>query len=65
MDSEKIVGTVDTKSDVGSKEADRIVRLPGQPRVKFAQYGGYVTVDKVAGRAYYYYFVERWILFVF
>jgi serine carboxypeptidase-like clade 2 len=32
--------------------------LPGQPKVEFSQYGGYVTVDKSAGRALYYYFVE-------
>ncbi|KAK9283057.1 hypothetical protein L1049_011285 [Liquidambar formosana] len=43
---------------VGLKEKDRIVSLPGQPPVKFAQYGGYVTVDKSAGRALYYYFAE-------
>jgi serine carboxypeptidase-like clade 2 len=42
----------------GSKEKDRIERLPGQPPVNFSQYGGYVTVDKSAGRALYYYFVE-------
>ncbi|XP_057824274.1 serine carboxypeptidase-like 42 [Cryptomeria japonica] len=37
---------------------DLIDRLPGQPEVNFKQYGGYVTVDKKAGRALYYYFVE-------
>lgn len=42
----------------GLKEKDRIEKLPGQPHVKFSQYGGYVTVDKLAGRAFYYYFVE-------
>ncbi|CAL0310297.1 unnamed protein product [Lupinus luteus] len=42
----------------GLKEKDRIVKLPGQPHVKFSQYGGYVTIDKLAGRALYYYFVE-------
>lgn len=42
----------------GSKEKDRIVSLPGQHQVSFAQYGGYVTVDPLAGSAYYYYFVE-------
>ncbi|XP_028776304.1 serine carboxypeptidase-like 40 isoform X2 [Neltuma alba] len=43
----------------GLKEKDRIERLPGQPEnVNISQYGGYVTVDKVAGRAFYYYFVE-------
>lgn len=45
-------------SQEGLKEKDRIVRLPGQPQVKFSQYGGYVTVDKLAGSAFYYYFVE-------
>jgi len=42
----------------GFKEKDKIERLPGQPPVEFSQYGGYVTVDKLAGRALYYYFVE-------
>ncbi|XP_014494536.1 serine carboxypeptidase-like 40 [Vigna radiata var. radiata] len=49
-------GIVDSQK--GLKENDRIGRLPGQPQVSFSQYGGYVTVDKVAGRAFYYYFVE-------
>ncbi|KDP43588.1 hypothetical protein JCGZ_16875 [Jatropha curcas] len=40
------------------KEKDRIKRLAGQPQVKFSQYGGYVTVDKLAGKALYYYFAE-------
>ncbi|XP_062173809.1 serine carboxypeptidase-like 40 [Alnus glutinosa] len=42
----------------GFKEKDRIERLPGQPPVNFSQYGGYITVNKSAGRALYYYFVE-------
>ncbi|XP_028776300.1 serine carboxypeptidase-like 40 isoform X1 [Neltuma alba] len=43
----------------GLKEKDRIQKLPGQPEdVSISQYGGYVTVDKIAGRAFYYYFVE-------
>ncbi|KAJ9563919.1 hypothetical protein OSB04_009079 [Centaurea solstitialis] len=42
----------------GLKENDKINRLPGQPHVKFDQYGGYVTVNESAGRAFYYYFVE-------
>ncbi|KAL3348418.1 hypothetical protein AABB24_021866 [Solanum stoloniferum] len=40
------------------KANDRIQKLPGQPLVKFEQYGGYVTIDESAGRAFYYYFVE-------
>ncbi|KAK3133554.1 hypothetical protein QOZ80_6AG0537990 [Eleusine coracana subsp. coracana] len=43
----------------GSKEADRVVALPGQPpRVNFTQYAGYVTVDEDHGRALFYYFAE-------
>ncbi|KAL3732643.1 hypothetical protein ACJRO7_029311 [Eucalyptus globulus] len=42
----------------GLKEKDRIKRLPGQPPVKFDHYGGYVTVDESASRAFYYYFAE-------
>ncbi|XP_031126397.1 serine carboxypeptidase-like 40 [Ipomoea triloba] len=42
----------------GLKEKDRIERLPGQPTVRFDQYGGYVTVDEAAGRAFFYYFAE-------
>ncbi|KAG6483828.1 hypothetical protein ZIOFF_060528 [Zingiber officinale] len=41
------------------KEGDKVVRLPGQPEgVNFDQYAGYVTVDRVNGRALFYYFVE-------
>jgi len=47
------------KSPKGSKEADRIKALPGQPpRVNFEQYAGYVTVNEEHGRALFYYFVE-------
>ncbi|RDX68142.1 Serine carboxypeptidase-like 40 [Mucuna pruriens] len=45
-------------SQEGLKEKDKIESLPGQPLVSFSQYGGYVTLDKFAGRAFYYYFVE-------
>lgn len=43
---------------VSLKEADKIIMLPGQPKVYFAQYSGYVTVDHKAGRALFYYFSE-------
>ncbi|KAL8154377.1 hypothetical protein V2J09_012137 [Rumex salicifolius] len=46
------------RGSTSTKAGDRIDRLPGQPPVKFEQYGGYVTVDEFAGRALYYYFVE-------
>ncbi|KAK7336435.1 hypothetical protein VNO77_16976 [Canavalia gladiata] len=39
-------------------EADKINSLPGQPRVKFEQYSGYIPVDKQQQRALFYYFVE-------
>lgn len=40
------------------EEADRIVALPGQPKVSFQQFSGYVTVDQVAGRALFYWLTE-------
>lgn len=41
------------------QERDRITQLPGQPKnVDFAQYSGYVTVDKQAGRALFYWLTE-------
>ena len=40
------------------KNSDKIGRLPGQPNVSIDQYGGYITVNEAAGRAFYYYFVE-------
>ncbi|XP_028082229.1 serine carboxypeptidase-like 40 isoform X1 [Camellia sinensis] len=52
------VDGVEVYPQEGLKERDRIVRLPGQPNVEFTQYGGYVTLNESAGRAFYYYFVE-------
>lgn len=40
------------------EEADRITALPGQPKVSFQQFSGYVTVDKVVGRALFYWLTE-------
>ena len=42
----------------GLKEKDIIQELPGQPPVNFKQYGGYITINATAGRAFYYYFTE-------
>ncbi|TKY49694.1 Serine carboxypeptidase 40 [Spatholobus suberectus] len=53
-----LVHDVVVDSQLGLKEKDKIEKLPGQPKAKFSQYGGYVTVDKLAGRAFYYYFAE-------
>ncbi|GFP84998.1 serine carboxypeptidase-like 45 [Phtheirospermum japonicum] len=38
--------------------ADRISSLPGQPKVNFEQYSGYITIDEKQERSYFYYFVE-------
>ncbi|XP_022737778.1 serine carboxypeptidase-like 45 [Durio zibethinus] len=37
---------------------DRVTQLPGQPKVGFQQYSGYVTVDEKKQRALFYYFAE-------
>ncbi|KAI5665727.1 hypothetical protein M9H77_15580 [Catharanthus roseus] len=37
---------------------DRIKALPGQPKVSFQQYSGYVKVNEVAGRALFYWLTE-------
>ncbi|KAL3755117.1 hypothetical protein ACJRO7_002223 [Eucalyptus globulus] len=37
---------------------DKIVSLPGQPKVSFSQYAGYITVDEKQQRALFYYFAE-------
>ncbi|CAD5179761.1 serine carboxypeptidase-like 42 [Musa acuminata AAA Group] len=42
----------------GYPEEDLVVRLPGQPKVGFRQYAGYVDVDEKAGRTLFYYFAE-------
>lgn len=39
-------------------EEDLVKILPGQPKVMFKQYAGYVDVDLKAGRSLFYYFVE-------
>ncbi|KAJ7970427.1 Carboxypeptidase [Quillaja saponaria] len=52
------VGTCFT-SPSEDQERDRIRYLPGQPTdVGFAQYSGYVTVNKRAGRALFYWLIE-------
>ncbi|KAL6560472.1 hypothetical protein OROGR_004031 [Orobanche gracilis] len=40
------------------KDNDLIKRLPGQPKVDFKQYSGYVTVNQTQGRALFYYLAE-------
>ena len=39
--------------------ADRIVKLPGEPdNVVFSQFSGYITVNRRAGRALFYWMIE-------
>ncbi|CAN6450362.1 unnamed protein product [Victoria cruziana] len=40
------------------RELDRIDSLPGQPPASFAQYSGYITVNKKHGRALFYWLTE-------
>ena len=42
----------------GYPEEELVVRLPGQPKVLFRQYAGYVDVDSETCRSLFYYFVE-------
>lgn len=37
---------------------DKIISLPGQPKVSFQQFSGYITIDEKQERALFYYFVE-------
>lgn len=48
---------IHTRGD-SEEEADRITALPGQPKVSFAQFSGYVTVNEAAGRALFYWLTE-------
>ncbi|PON67251.1 Serine carboxypeptidase-like [Parasponia andersonii] len=41
-----------------SPHSDKIFRLPGQPRVGFQQFSGYVKVDNKKNISLFYYFVE-------
>ncbi|PON41922.1 Serine carboxypeptidase-like [Parasponia andersonii] len=43
---------------VKQKELDRIWALPGQPKVGFSQFSGYVTVNEKHGRALFYWLTE-------
>ncbi|KAK2444152.1 Serine carboxypeptidase-like 42 [Trifolium repens] len=54
-----VVSLLGTKIGVeGYPIEDLVVRLPGQPKVEFKQYAGYVDVDVKHGRSLFYYFVE-------
>lgn len=40
------------------QEKDRIKALPGQPKVTFSQYSGYVNVNESHGRSFFYWLTE-------
>ena len=40
------------------QRADLVVRLPGQPKISFKHYAGYVTVDESHGKSLFYWFFE-------
>lgn len=46
------------KSNVPIGVEDLVTNLPGQPRVNFRHYAGYVTVDEKNGRSLFYWFYE-------
>lgn len=48
------------KKDAASKHL--VTNLPGQPKVEFNQYAGYVTVHEEHGRALFYWFFEAALL---
>ncbi|XP_054821877.1 serine carboxypeptidase 24-like [Prosopis cineraria] len=45
-------------SSSSSLEGDRIEELPGQPRVGFSQFSGYVTVNRRHGRVLFYWLTQ-------
>lgn len=49
-----------TSSSLPSREQekDRIKALPGQPKVSFSQYSGYVNVNESHGRSLFYWLTE-------
>ncbi|XP_042483286.1 serine carboxypeptidase-like 45 isoform X2 [Macadamia integrifolia] len=47
-----------TSAEILDSKADKINELPGQPKVSFQQFSGYITVDEKQERALFYYFVE-------
>ncbi|KAF9624559.1 hypothetical protein IFM89_011733 [Coptis chinensis] len=54
-----IVSASDQEGGVNSEEeADRISALPGQPKVTFDQFSGYVTVSELGERALFYWLTE-------
>ena len=47
-----------SSSSSREQEEDRIEALPGQPKVGFSQFSGYVTVNESHGRSLFYWLTE-------
>lgn len=50
--------TTVSSSSSREQEEDRIEALPGQPKVGFSQFSGYVTVNESHGRSLFYWLTE-------
>ncbi|CAH8385957.1 unnamed protein product [Eruca vesicaria subsp. sativa] len=50
--------TLSSSSPSREQEEDRIEALPGQPKVGFSQFSGYVTVNESHGRSLFYWLTE-------
>lgn len=50
--------STNTSFAIKQRESDRIWELPGQPKVGFSQFSGYVTVNEKHGRALFYWLTE-------
>ncbi|PWA64843.1 peptidase S10, serine carboxypeptidase, Alpha/Beta hydrolase fold protein [Artemisia annua] len=53
-----VSGQQPTRRALLEQDLDRVIGLPGQPRVSFKQYAGYITVNESHGRALFYWFFE-------
>jgi len=51
-------GVEECEDSSRARGGDRVEALPGQPAVAFAQYSGYVTVNRGRGRALFYWLTE-------
>ncbi|PKI43726.1 hypothetical protein CRG98_035888 [Punica granatum] len=55
-----LTGCSSSRGADGGEGGDRITALPGQPKVPFQQFSGYVTVNPAAGRALFYWLTEAY-----
>eukprot|EP00249_Psilotum_nudum_P004777 c18276_g2_i1 orf=1389-2786(+) len=58
LNSSNVCAGENNNGELWQQEQDRIVKLPGQPKVSFSQYSGYVTIDETAETALFYWLTE-------